>query len=32
MMQDVGFNEVEYFPHPKLPSRGIFRGRRIAAS
>ena len=28
MLQEVGFAEVEYTPHPTIPSRGIFRAHR----
>ena len=28
MLASVGFPEVEFIPHPSIPSRGIFRARR----
>ena len=28
MLSGVGFPEVEFIPHPSIPSRGIFRARR----
>jgi tRNA (mo5U34)-methyltransferase len=28
MLRDLGFHQIDFTPHPQMPSRGIFRARR----